>query len=161
MVNSLMSDKEWAFFEWFVIEKGPQRYRLPRDYRLVLDGVFWIARTGTGWRDLHRYFGKWDSVYWQFRRWMLAGIWDVMLKALNDAGAGHDSVQMIDSTVIRAHQHAAGALKNGDGDQGLGCSHEGFSTKIHLRSNALGLPVAITLSGGQVSDVKGYGPIME
>ena len=51
--------------------------------------------------------------------------------------------------------------KKGDQDQGLGRSRGGFSTKIHLRSNALGLPVAVTLSGGQVSDMKGYGPVMD
>ncbi len=49
-----------------------------------------------------------NSVYRQFRRWTLAGTWEVMLEALNEAGAGHGSVQMIDSTIIRAQQHAAG-----------------------------------------------------
>jgi transposase len=77
----------------------------------VLDGVFWIARTGSAWRDLHDHFGKWSSVYRQFRRWTLAGVWDVLLAALNESGAGQDSVQMIDSTIVRAHQHAAGAQK--------------------------------------------------
>ena len=108
-----MSDEEWAFFEPFVIETGPRRGRRPRDHRLVLDGVFWIARTGAAWRDLYSHFGTWNSVYRQFRRWTLAGVWDVMLEALNDTGMGNDSLQMIDSTVIRAHQHAAGALKKG------------------------------------------------
>lgn len=61
--------------------------------------------------------GKWNSVYQQFRRWTLAGVWDAMLAALNEAahegGAGQDSLQMIDSTIVRAHQHAAGAQKKG------------------------------------------------
>ena len=113
MVRGLMSDAEWAFFEPFVVETGPRRGRRPRDHRLVLDGVFWIARTGTAWRDLHSHFGTWNSVYRQFRRWTQAGTWDVMLEALNETGEGHASVQMIDSTIIRAHQHAAGALKKG------------------------------------------------
>jgi len=92
------------------IEAGPRRGRRPRDHRLVLDGVFWIAQTGSPWRDLHDYFGKWSSVYRQFRRWMLLG-WDVLLAALNESCEGQDSVQMIDSTIVRAHQHAAGAQK--------------------------------------------------
>lgn len=108
-----MTDEEWAFFEPFVIETGPRRGRWPRDHRRVLDGVFWIARTGAAWRDLHSHFGAWNSVYRQFRRWTQAGLWDVMLEAMNETGAGHDSVRMIDSTTIRAHQHAAGALKKG------------------------------------------------
>ncbi len=106
-----MSDEEWAFFEPFVIETGPRRGRRPKGHRLVLDGVFWIARTGAAWRDLDDHFGKWNSVYQQFRRWTLAGTWDVLLAALNDSGEGRDSLQMIDSTIVRAHQHAAGAQK--------------------------------------------------
>ena len=109
MVRDLMSDAEWDFFEPFVIERGPRRGRRPSDHRLVLDGVFWIARTGVQWRDLPEFFGKWSSVYKQFRRWTLSGVWDLMLEALNDTGEGQPSVQMIDSTTIRAHQHAAGA----------------------------------------------------
>jgi transposase len=105
-----MSDEEWGFFAPFVLEAGPRRGRRPRDHRLV-DGVFWIARTGSPWRDLHDHFGKWSSVYRQFRRWTLAGVWDVLLAALNESGEGLDSVQMIDSTIVRAHQHAAGAQK--------------------------------------------------
>ena len=98
-----------------MIETGPRRGRRPRDHRLVLDGVFWISRTGSPWRDLPDYFVRWNSVYQQFRRWTLAGTWDALLAALNEAGhedgAAQDSLQMIDSTIVRAHQHAAGAQK--------------------------------------------------
>ena len=93
----------------FVIEAGPRRGRRPKDHRLVLDGVLWIARTGSPWRDLHDRFGRWNSVYQQFLRWGLTGIWDVLLAALNESGVAQDSVQMIDSTIVRAHQHSAGA----------------------------------------------------
>jgi len=109
MVRGLMTNKEWAFFEPFVVASGGKRGRPPADHRLVLDGVFWIARTGAQWRDLHEYFGKWSSVYRQFRRWTLAGVWEAMLEALNESGAVPYSVQMIDSTIIRAHHQAAGA----------------------------------------------------
>jgi hypothetical protein len=67
-----MTDEEWTFFAPFVIATGGKRGRPPEDHRRVLDGVFWIARTGAPWRDLHEYFGKWWSVYRQFRRWTLA-----------------------------------------------------------------------------------------
>ena len=90
-----------------MIEAGPRRGRRPRDHRLVLDGMFWIARTGSPWRDLHDHFGRRNSAHQQFRRWTLSGAWDVMLAALNERGEGQDSVQMIDSTIVRAHQHAA------------------------------------------------------
>ena len=104
-----MSDKEWAFFKPFVTVKGPKRGRPAGNHRLVLDGVFWIARTGAPWRDLPDDFGNWNSVYQQFRRWSVSGLWDTMLEALNATGAAQSSVQMIDSTIVRAHQHAAGA----------------------------------------------------
>ncbi len=109
MVRGLMTDEEWAFFAPFVIATGDKRGRPPADHRRVLDGVFWIARTGVPWRDLHEYFGKWSSVYRQFRRWTEAGVWELMLDALNASGTVPDSVQMIDSTIVRAHHQAAGA----------------------------------------------------
>ena len=104
-----MSDEEWAFFEPFVTVRGPGSGRPPRDHRRVLDGIFWIARTGSQWRDLPEFFGKWSSVYRQFRRWTLAGLWDVLLEVLNDIKDIGETVQMIDSTIIRAHHCAAGA----------------------------------------------------
>jgi len=119
MVRGLMSDTEWAFFEPFVVASGGKRGRPPRDHRLILDGIFWIARTGAQWRDLHEYFGKWRTVYRQFRRWTLAGVWELMLEALADSRAEPDSVQMIDSTIVRAHHLAAGS-KGGLRDRVLG-----------------------------------------
>jgi len=109
VVRGLMSNKEWAFFKPFVTVRGPKRGRPASNHRLVLDGVFWIARTGAPWRDLPDHFGNWNSVYQQFRRWSVSGLWDTMLEALNATGAAQSSVQMIDSTIVRAHQHAAGA----------------------------------------------------
>jgi transposase len=64
----LMSDAEWAFFEPFIVAIRQPNGRKPADHRRVLDGVFWVARTGAPWRDLPEEFGKWGSVYRQFRR---------------------------------------------------------------------------------------------
>lgn len=104
-----MTDEEWAFFEPLVIAKGGKSGRPPQDHRRSLDGIFWIARTGVPWRDLHEHFGKWNSVYRQFRRWAEAGLFELMLDALNDEGGPPAVVQMIDSTIVRAHHQAAGA----------------------------------------------------
>ena len=104
-----MSDKEWAFFERFILAVRAPNGRKPANHRRVLDGIFWIARTGAPWRDLPEEFGKWSSVYRQFRRWTLAGLWEDIMHALNQSGAVPDALQMIDSTVIRAHHQAAGA----------------------------------------------------
>ena len=104
-----MSDEEWAFFEPFVVVTGGKSGRPPRDHRKVLDGVFWIARTGAPWRDLPEEFGEWNSVYQQFRRWAMDGIFELMLQALNEGAAPPGVVQMLDSSVVRAHHQAAGA----------------------------------------------------
>lgn len=108
MIRRRLSDAEWTFFQPFLIETGPKRGRPPGDHRRVLDGVFWIARTGAPLRDLPDDFGKWGSVYRQFLRWTRAGVWDLLLEALANSGSVPDTVQMIDSTIVRAHHHAAG-----------------------------------------------------
>jgi transposase len=105
LIRGLMSDAEWAFFEPIV----KSRTGRPADHRRTLDGIFWIARTGAPWRDLPAELGEWNSVYQQFRRWSLSGLWDILLEALADSGAAPKTVQMIDATVIRAHHQAAGA----------------------------------------------------
>ena len=69
MARLMMSDAEWAFFDPFIHSIRGRGGRPAGDHRLVLDGIFWIARTGAQWRDLPEEFGKWSSVYRQFRRW--------------------------------------------------------------------------------------------
>ena len=113
-----MSDDEWAFAEQFILAVRAPNGRKPTNHRLVLDGVFWIARTGSPWRDLPEEFGKWSSVYRQFHLWTLSGLWEQIMEALNESRIVPDALQMIDSTVIRAHHQAAGA-KGGPRDRVL------------------------------------------
>lgn len=103
-----MNDAEWAFFAPFLIENRSRGGRRPQDLRKVLDGIFWITRTGSPWRDLPAEFGNWNSIHHQYSRWTEAGVWDVMLAALAESDAADTTMQMIDSTIVRAHQHAAG-----------------------------------------------------
>ena len=87
LARDLMSDGERAFFERFILAIRAPNGRKPNNHRLVLDGVFWIARTGLPWRDLPEEFGEWSSVYRQIRRWTLAGLLEGMIDALNESGA--------------------------------------------------------------------------
>ena len=87
MVRGILSDEEWAFFEPFVIERGPLRGRPPADHRRTLDAIFWIARIGAPWRDLPEELGKWNSVHKQYRRWTMSGLWDLILEAIAEAVA--------------------------------------------------------------------------
>jgi transposase len=105
LIRGMMTDDEWACFEPFLIHHGG---RPPRNHRRVLDAVFWVMRTGAPWRDLPEKFGNWNSIFLQFRRWADSGVWDVMLEALAGSGVSDAALQMIDATVIRAHQCAAG-----------------------------------------------------
>jgi putative transposase len=79
-----------------------------KDNRLFVNAVIWIARTGAPWRDLPARFGKWNSVFQRFNRWCKSGIWQRIAKALQSPEL---EALLLDSTVIRAHQHAAGSQK--------------------------------------------------
>jgi len=142
LARLLMGDAEWAFFEPFVMAVRGRGGRPASNHRRVLDGIFWIARTGAAWRDLPEEFGKWSSVYRQFRRWTLAGLWELVLDALNDSGIVPDSVQMIDSTVIRAHHLAAGA-KGGLKDKVLAVQ------KVASRPKSTSLPTLTACLSGR------------
>jgi len=99
-------------FEWSVIEPAlpsGRRGRKPRDNRRVLNGIFWVLRTGAPWRDLPERYGPYTTAYNRFNRWRKAGIWDRLMDAVVKAHKG--DVQMIDSSMVRVHQHASGAKK--------------------------------------------------
>ena len=108
MIRGLMTDEEWAIFMPFLTTASSLGGRPPKNHRHRLDGIVWICRTGAPWRDLPAAFGKWNSVWKQFRRWCESGVWDLLLQALADSGGALDMLQMIDSTIIRAHRCAAG-----------------------------------------------------
>jgi transposase len=99
-------------FEWSAIEplmpmdrRGPK----PKNNRQIINGMFYILRTGSPWRDLPERYGPYTSVYNRFNRWRKAGIWDKLMDAIVKAHDG--KVQMIDSSIVRVHQHASGVKK--------------------------------------------------
>jgi transposase len=99
-------------FEWSIIEPvlprgrpGPRR----KDDRRVMNGIFWVLRTGAPWRDLPERYGPYTTAYNRFNRWRKAGVWDLLMDAVTKAHDGQ--VQMIDSSIVRVHQHASGVKK--------------------------------------------------
>ena len=79
------------------------------DDRRVLNGIFWRLRSGAPWADIPERYGPYTTCYNRFVRWGEAGIWDRILRAVSEAYNG--KIQMIDSSVIRVHQHAANGEK--------------------------------------------------
>jgi transposase len=110
-----LSDEQWEHIQPVLPPQKAQTGRPGNDHRTMLNGMIWIARTGAPWRDLPERYGKWTSVYSRFQRWRKAGIWDRIwseLQRQEDAAGKIDwEIHFVDGTVVRAHQHAAGAKK--------------------------------------------------
>jgi putative transposase len=110
----MLTDDLWAAMEPLVRQakrhKGGQRPALPD--RQFFEALLYLARTGVPWRDLPAEFGRWDAVYNRFRRWVSAGALRRLFEALTaDPAFGDVRRVLIDSTIVRAHQHAAGARR--------------------------------------------------
>ena len=92
-------------------ERRPHGGRPAKDNRVMLNGIIYWLNTGIPWRDLPERFGPWSSVYSRFNRWTKQGVWEKVFKALIEQDIVDETTLMIDSTIIKAHQH--GGLKNG------------------------------------------------
>ncbi len=108
-----LTDEQFAKLLSHLPPQKPRTGRPAKDHRLVLEGILWVLRTGAPWRDLPQRYGSWRTVYSRFRRWQQAGLWDRILAALQrqaDADGRLDwALHFVDSTIVRAHQYAAGA----------------------------------------------------
>lgn len=138
--------------------------------RKLIDGIRWRVRTGAPWRALPLQYGPWQTVYGLFRRWQRDGTWPGLLARLQARAdvAGLITWEVdVDSTVCRAHQHAAGARRDGQAQKeppggsraepdghGLGRSRGGFSTKIHLACEQGQRRLSLLVTEGQ----RGGGP---
>ena len=106
-----ITDKAWARIEP-LLPKNPPRGGRWADHRTVLNGILWRERTGVPWPDLPERYGPWKTVYNRFRRWSLDGTWERILEhvVVKDDSVGTVVWEVsVDSSVVRAHQHAAGA----------------------------------------------------
>jgi transposase len=111
MKLSDLTDVQWERLRPLLPPQKPRTGRPAKDHRTVLNGILWILRTGSPWRSLPERYGSWKTVSSRFYRWQQAGVWDCILSTLQqeaDAEGRLDwSLHFVDSTVVRAHQHAA------------------------------------------------------
>ena len=109
MVRYWLKEGQFERIESLLPGKRSDPGRTAGNNRLFVEGVLWIARTGAPWRDLPSEFGLWNSAYQRFSRWSRQGIWHRVFAHL--AGDADFEEVFVDSTIVRAHQHAAGAAK--------------------------------------------------
>ena len=102
-----LRDDQWEKLKDALPGKRGDPGRSAVDNRRFVEAIMWIARTGAPWRDLPPAYGKWSSVHKRFIRWSKNGVWQMIFNTLSvDVDT---EWLMIDSTIVRAHQHAAGA----------------------------------------------------
>lgn len=103
-----VSDQQWQKLNNLLPGKAGDVGGTAAHKRAFINAVLWIARSGAPWRDLPERFGPWNSVYRRFRRWAQKGIWQQVFESLQEPDLDW---LMIDSTIVRAHQQAAGQKK--------------------------------------------------
>jgi transposase len=148
-----LRDDQWARIEELLPGRKGTVGVTAKDNRLFVDAVLYRYRTGIPWRDLPEPFGDFRVVHTRFTRWSKSGVWERVFKVLSEDA--DNEYAMIDATIIRAHQHSAGAKDSAPLQEDIGRSSGGLSTKIHAVVDALGNPTRFFLTPGQAHDLQG------
>ena len=171
-----LTDAQWAALEP-LLPRGRKPGRPPKwSKRQLIDGIRWRVRVGAPWRDVPACYGPWQTVYGLFRRWQRAGVWQRIvtgLQARADAAGLICWDVSVDSTIARAHQHAAGARTRPDeqveppggvqaepADHALGRSRGGWTTKLHLACEQGQKPLSVLLTAGHRGDSPQFVPVL-
>ncbi|MFE6525216.1 IS5 family transposase [Streptomyces sp. NPDC057794] len=167
-VRLVITDAMWDRIEP-LMPADPVRGRRWADHRRTLEAIAWKYRTCSPWRDLPDELGSFQTAHKRLIRWAVDGTWERILAAVLAAADDSDDIGWtvsVDSTVCRAHQHAAGARKRGPADRsepddhGLGRSCGGLSTKVHLASDSYARPLALHVTAGQAGDAPAFEAVM-
>ncbi|MEU4780237.1 IS5 family transposase [Micromonospora sp. NPDC023633] len=169
-----LTDVQWAVLAPLLpAGNGPGR---PSQWnkRQLIDGIRWRVRVGAPWRDVPACYGSWQAVYALFRRWQRAGVWQQIvtgLQARADAAGLITWDVSVDSTIARAHQHAAGALRCPQqqaeapgavvtelADHALGRSR--VDQKLHLACEQGGKPLSMLLTAGHRGDSPQFAAVL-
>ena len=154
-----MSDAEWEILRSVLSHKhqGPERVH----DRRVMNGIFFVLRTGTPWRDLPERYGPYTTCYNRYNRWSRNGTWASIMEKLqrlagdddggDDGPPGSVRLRMVDSSSVRVHRHGAGAPRDGAPAQ-VGLSRGGRTTKVHLGIDGNEMVKTVFLTPGQAAD---------
>lgn len=115
MIRKMLRDDQWERIEQLLPGKASDAGCTAKDNRRFVEAVLWLMRTGSPWRDLPAELGHWHRTYVRFARWRESGVWERVAQALR--GDADIEQLFIDSTIVRAHQHSAGAKKKPGGRQ--------------------------------------------
>jgi transposase len=146
-----MTEDDWTITLQVFAAAQSRRGQPGRNDRKFLEALHFFTVHNLTWRALPATFGAWNSIWKRFWRLSQTGVFEAFFQLLAETSPTAHLVQMLDSTVVRAHVSAAGA-KGGQKHQALGRSRGGFSSKIHLKTDFDGLPISFHLTGGEVSD---------
>ncbi|WP_256329528.1 IS5 family transposase [Nitrosomonas sp. Nm33] len=147
-----LRDDQWQRIEHLLPGREDTVGVTAKDNRLFVEAVIYRYRAGIPWRDLPERFGDWNNIARRHKRWSDSGVWQRVFEHL--AADADNEYAMIDSTIVRAHQHAAGA-KGGTRRECIGRSKGGLTTKIHATCDALGNLTGFHLTPGQAHDLQG------
>ena len=110
-----LTNHEWERLQPLLPPQKPRTGRPAHDHRRVVNGILWVLRSGAPWHDLPERYGPPGTVSSRFYRWRQAGVWDRVWARLQEqadaAGQIDWDIHFVDGTIVRAHQHAAGAKK--------------------------------------------------
>ncbi|WP_373312217.1 IS5 family transposase [Streptomyces aurantiogriseus] len=162
-----LTDVQWARIEPLLPDRTPRRGGRWRDHREVIEAIAFKFQTGTQWVHLPEKYGNWRGIYNRLRMGAVDGTWERVFTALMaqaDADEDLNWAVSVDSTIVRAHQHAAGARKRGprsaNRDHAIGRYRGGLTTKIHLVADGRCRPLAFVLTAGQAGDAPAFEQVM-
>jgi transposase len=160
-----LTNRQWERLRPRLPPPKPHTGRPAADHRRILKGILWIIRTGAPWRDLPERYGGWSTIASRFYRWRKAGIWARLFAAVQqraDAAGQLDwDIHSVAGTIVRAHQHAAGAHPGSAEAEALGRSQGGCRTKVHGRAAGAGKLMTLVLTPGQRHEAMAFTALRE
>ncbi len=148
MPRTILTDIYWNKLKKLLYQTG--RIYNKAEHRMTMEGILYRMRIGCPWRDLPKKFGKWNTIYRRFLLWSRKGVIHQLFEFISK---NSDSEWIfIDGSIVKAHQHSAGASSLSD--EHIGKSVAGNTTKIHLAVDSFGLPVNFNITGGKCMTAK-------